>query len=453
MYHKANEELITNYKHHDYQPKGIDYETYIINELIAVGYDATGTPGSYDQGVDIVIHLFQDVTIIIQCKYFHQPVGNKAIQEIQAAKALYNASLCIVTTNSDFTNSAVELAKANHVTLISGFDIGDDITDFVLQAGLVPKRFVQCYLPILNPCAYKLLSENQTTDLKLEIPDKNTTDVSTEESDIDTKSESIEPAISDEAIIQDFLTVFLKDCNYDILPFEFLYDGYKSWLNLQDNLCIKPVKKNKFTGIIIYLIESNPEWMYTEKSVRLNITEFRSKLENIIKEFELTEWKYIATDRAKGIMKKPAVENTAASVIKQTPQNEIAQFLDLFSPKLVWDFVPWKFLYDLYMAWYHKCYNKQCHISQNVFTMQAKKWVNGHQNKWQYKGKEKVTVKHLMNNTEPLIIEYNLKNWMNPDYNGSDIHEICKFAKRYDYRGMERIIDYSCPPKENTSPL
>ena len=105
------------------------------------------------------------------------------------------------------------------------------------------------------------------------------------------------------------------------------------------------------------------------------------------------------------------------------------------------------------MAWYHKCYNKQCNISQNVFTMQAKKWVNGHQNKWQYKGKKKVTVKHLMNNTEPLIIEYNLKNWMNPDYNGSDIHKICKFAKRYDYRGMERIIDYSCPPKENTSPL
>ena len=99
--------------------------------------------------------------------------------------------------------------------------------------------------------------------------------------------------------------------------------------------------------------------MYTEKSVKLNITEFRSKLENIIEEFELTEWKYIATDRVKGIMKKAAIENkTTASIIKQDPQNEVAQFLDLFSPKFVWNFVPWNFLYDLYMAWYHKCYNK-----------------------------------------------------------------------------------------------
>ena len=444
MYHKANEELLTNYKHHDYQPKGIDYETYIINELIAIGYDATGTPGSYDQGVDIVIHLFQDVTIIIQCKYFHHPVGNKAIQEIQAAKALYHASLCIVTTNSDFTNSAVELAKANHVTLISGFDIGDDITDFVLQAGLVPKKFIQCYLPILNPCAYKLLSENQTTDLKLEIPDENTTDVSTEESDIDTNSESIEPAISDEDIIQDFLTVFLKDCNYDILPFEFLYDGYKSWLNLQDNICIKPVKKNKFTGIIIYLIESNPEWMYTEKSVRLNITEFRSKLENIIEEFELTEWKYIATDRVKGIMKKAAIENkTTASIIKQDPQNEVAQFLDLFSPKLVWDFVPLKFLYDLYKSYYKKEKQKEPSIMYKSFNKLVKIWCDVNFT-WMIPTNKKGGIaptrhRNRMNKPEPLIMTYNLENWKNKSAKNQNIDEICCPVLKELYICMIRI--------------
>jgi restriction system protein len=43
---------------------------------------------------------------------------NTAIQEVVAAKAFYKANTAIVITNNFFTQSAINLAKVNHVILI-----------------------------------------------------------------------------------------------------------------------------------------------------------------------------------------------------------------------------------------------------------------------------------------------------------------------------------------------
>jgi len=57
------------------------------------------------------------VKTIVQAKRHKSNIGNSAIQEIVAAKALYNADRCIVITNSHFTKNAITLVEANAVEL------------------------------------------------------------------------------------------------------------------------------------------------------------------------------------------------------------------------------------------------------------------------------------------------------------------------------------------------
>lgn len=139
---KANAELVSKYRAGKLTPTGIDYENYIINELLAVGYKAKGTPVSGDQGVDIIMDLFPGARVIVQCKYYGRSVGNSCVQQIVAAKKLYRACHCIAVTNNKFTPEAVTLAKCNGVALVGGFDVGDDISRFVREAGLVPKALM-----------------------------------------------------------------------------------------------------------------------------------------------------------------------------------------------------------------------------------------------------------------------------------------------------------------------
>lgn len=61
---------------------------------------------------------------------------------------------------------------------------------------------------------------------------------------------------------------------------------------------------------------------------------------------------------------------------KRTNDYEVAQFLDLFSPKLVWDFVPLKFLYDLYKSYYKKEKQKETSIMYKSFNKLVKIWCD-----------------------------------------------------------------------------
>lgn len=47
--------------------------------------------------------------------------------------------------------------------------------------------------------------------------------------------------------------------------------------------------------------------------------------------------------------------------------------------------------------------------------------------------------KNLIDDPEPLILEYNLTEWMNPDYRGNDKRQICVPALKKNYTGPVRI--------------
>ena len=97
--------------------KGQEFERYCANLLIAYGFkNIEVTKGSGDQGVDIVGY-YNGFKFAVQCKRYSKKVGNSPIQEVVAGKIFYNCQGALVITNNYYTESAIQLAKANNVQL------------------------------------------------------------------------------------------------------------------------------------------------------------------------------------------------------------------------------------------------------------------------------------------------------------------------------------------------
>ncbi|KLU63094.1 restriction endonuclease [Peptococcaceae bacterium CEB3] len=95
---------------------GREFELYLVVLFRQLGCAVQPTPYTGDRGADLV--LSKDGTkTVVQAKRYAKTVGNKAVQEVVAAKAYYRADKAMVVTNSHFSNAAVELARANDVEL------------------------------------------------------------------------------------------------------------------------------------------------------------------------------------------------------------------------------------------------------------------------------------------------------------------------------------------------
>jgi restriction system protein len=94
-----------------------DFEVFCANQLRAMGWDATVTQASGDQGVD-VIATKDKIRMVVQCKLYSRPIGNKAVQEVSAARLHQSAQYAVVVSNQTYTTSARNLAKTNRVVLL-----------------------------------------------------------------------------------------------------------------------------------------------------------------------------------------------------------------------------------------------------------------------------------------------------------------------------------------------
>ena len=103
---------------------GYEFEHYLKNVFDKLGYISIVTKASGDQGADLIIEK-DSVKTVVQAKYYTNPVGNKAIQEVVSAIAFYKANKGMVVTNSIYTKSAIELAGANNIALIDGEELGN----------------------------------------------------------------------------------------------------------------------------------------------------------------------------------------------------------------------------------------------------------------------------------------------------------------------------------------
>ena len=94
---------------------GYAFQDYIANLYKNLGKKVELKLKSRDQGVDFILDRY----IGVQVKSSKRPVGNRAVQEIQAGLAYYNCKQGHVITNSYFTKEAIQLAGANRIILIN----------------------------------------------------------------------------------------------------------------------------------------------------------------------------------------------------------------------------------------------------------------------------------------------------------------------------------------------
>jgi restriction system protein len=99
-----------------------EFEAFCAESLRACGWEVRLTPLSCDQGVDVIADK-SGVRVVLQCKLYSKPVGNKAVQEIAAGRVHQQAHHGAVVTNGSYTASAKELAATNGIRLLHYSDL------------------------------------------------------------------------------------------------------------------------------------------------------------------------------------------------------------------------------------------------------------------------------------------------------------------------------------------
>ncbi|MFM2293956.1 MAG: hypothetical protein RLZZ350_369 [Verrucomicrobiota bacterium] len=94
-----------------------EFERLCADILSKEGWKTTTTKKTGDQGIDVVAEK-SGRSVILQCKLYLQPVGNKAVQEAFSGMKFIGASAAIVVSNAGFTKSAKQLAASLGVHLI-----------------------------------------------------------------------------------------------------------------------------------------------------------------------------------------------------------------------------------------------------------------------------------------------------------------------------------------------
>ena len=94
-----------------------------------MGYNVLHTPLSGDQGADVIITRLNE-KVVVQSKKYTSKVSNRAVQEVVASIAHYNANRGLVVTNSEYTSSAIELANSNSIEIINGEKLSELLTKY-----------------------------------------------------------------------------------------------------------------------------------------------------------------------------------------------------------------------------------------------------------------------------------------------------------------------------------
>ena len=102
----------------------VEYESMCAGILSDNGWNARLTSASGDQGVDVFAEK-DGCSVVLQCKKYTSPVGNKAVQEAHSGRGFMGASAAVVVTNTSYTQSARQLASALGVLLLHHDELAD----------------------------------------------------------------------------------------------------------------------------------------------------------------------------------------------------------------------------------------------------------------------------------------------------------------------------------------
>jgi restriction system protein len=95
---------------------GAEFERRLVVLFRALGYQVTHVGAVGDFGGDLVVSK-DGTRTVMQAKRYTKNVGVKAVQEVIAAKSMYDCTAAMVVTNRDFTAQARTLARSTGVEL------------------------------------------------------------------------------------------------------------------------------------------------------------------------------------------------------------------------------------------------------------------------------------------------------------------------------------------------
>lgn len=113
-----------------------------------------------------------------------------------------------------------------------------------------------------------------------------------------------------------------------------------------------------------------------------------------------------------------AVQEAVANWFKVN--NRVAGFWDEVKDDFVWDLLPWKFLYDFFVAWSRKRYEAGTPVNYDSFLEEMRSLIEDSPD-WEVTPRSGKHVGKLLNAPEPLISEFDLTDWMNSSYTGPDV--------------------------------
>jgi restriction system protein len=101
-----------------------EFEKLCATILFEQGWRTKLHGGSGDQGVDVEA-IRRGKKLVVQCKKYSSPIGNKAVQEALGAKYHIKADFAAVVTNTSYTRGARELSASTGVHLLHYVDLYD----------------------------------------------------------------------------------------------------------------------------------------------------------------------------------------------------------------------------------------------------------------------------------------------------------------------------------------
>lgn len=144
------------------------------------------------------------------------------------------------------------------------------------------------------------------------------------------------------------------------------------------------------------------------------------------------------------VLDEPAACRAALNEYKEY-NDSVRQFTYEMLPQCVWDLLPYQFLYDLYKSWFDRNLPSGTKQSKTTFIDNLSVIVDSDPNlPWRSCGRggsgAPIRTGVKMSKTELLILDYNLTNWKNPLYRGTDPDVICSPPLRQTYRGLLRTV-------------
>ena len=121
----------------------------------------------------------------------------------------------------------------------------------------------------------------------------------------------------------------------------------------------------------------------------------------------------------------------------QTYNDPVRQFFQDVETRFAWNALPFEFLYDLYKAWSSR-YNPSGTLQgRNTFQKEIRN-VAKCSTMW-YPAPDRFRTKHMMDAPEPMIVEFNLTDWMNPNATASSNPAVlARTCPKDRYRGLLR---------------